>query len=166
MMNQCVPCTDQRPNACDHCTMHCLTKQDLTRHLADKHEIGVVLYRCCEPGCTHKSKRKGNLKRHVKNRHGIPDVFVCDHVDEDDVECTKVCKTKADLEDHTRVFHKMGPWLHCDECDYRTRARGNLRQHKANMHDINVTWYGCDRPGCSMKFKYLSHMKAHRNATH
>ena len=32
----------------------------------------------------------------------------------------------------------------CDLCDYRSKGKTSLKVHKANKHNIGVTWYHCD----------------------
>ena len=29
----------------------------------------------------------------------------------------------------------------CDCCDYKTKKNSDLKRHKANVHEIDVTWY-------------------------
>ena len=31
------------------------------------------------------------------------------------------------------------------DCKYRTGSSGELKRHRANRHDIDVTWYPCDQ---------------------
>ena len=37
------------------------------------------------------------------------------------------------------------------DCPYRTGSSGELKRHRANRHDIDVTWYPCDQPGCNFR---------------
>ena len=39
----------------------------------------------------------------------------------------------------------------CDCCDYKCKDKCSLKHHKANIHEINITWYQCDC--CDDKFK-------------
>ncbi|GMI08339.1 hypothetical protein TrVE_jg1920 [Triparma verrucosa] len=61
---------------CSYGTNHC--KDDLRRHKANEHDIGVIWHHCGQVGCDYKAKEKGNLKVHKRNVHK----FFC-------VECTE-----------------------------------------------------------------------------
>ena len=43
----------------------------------------------------------------------------------------------------------------CDQpgFSYETKRANNLKRHKANIHNIGVTWHRCDQPGCSYEAK-------------
>ena len=161
-LSECVPCAIQRPYECELCPLSFATKQDFTRHLADRHDIGVVLFYCTVPGCTFKpTKRKGSLARHVKNTHGTPDVHACDM-------CTYTCKNKSDLASHKKLRHSGDEaWLYCDQCPFRTKNAHSLADHKANLFNhVGVTWLSCTRPGCDMQFRHYGQLRAHLKTPH
>ena len=56
----------------------------------------------------------------------------------------------------------------CDQegCNYKTKQAGNLKKHKANKHDIGVTWHECDQPNCKFKCKEARHLKRHKADKH
>ena len=114
------------------CSLVCQSKQDLKRHMASAHRIGVEAHYCLVVNCPRNMKpfeRKGGLARHLKNTHGPGGGFVCDLADEDGVPCGKRCNTAADLQSHKNIFHKLGPLLECPTCMYDTRAPASLRDH-------------------------------------
>ena len=73
------------------------TKQDYTRHQAEKHNIGEnVVHHCPYDGCVKHYTRKGKLTEHIKNKHSDnPNVFACDHD-----QCDYAGNTRWDLESH------------------------------------------------------------------
>ena len=52
----------------------------------------------------------------------------------------------------------------CDLCDFKFKKKGNLKQHKANVHDIGVVWHHCDL--CDYKCKMNSSLKRHKADVH
>ncbi|MFW9917412.1 MAG: C2H2-type zinc finger protein, partial [Candidatus Thorarchaeota archaeon] len=58
---------------CPHCDYKAKQKDNLTRHLVDKHDIGAQWYPC--PQCDYKAKQKSNLIRHLANKHDTGPVF-------------------------------------------------------------------------------------------
>ena len=50
-------------------------------------------------------------------------------------------------------------------CKYESKYF-NLKKHKANKHNINVTWYQCNTNGCNKKFKQNSSLKRHEKFIH
>ena len=57
---------------------------------------------------------------------------------------------------------------HCDfeGCGQRFKIAGNLKSHKAHVHDIDVTWHHCDFEGCEKKFKTKGSLKKHKAYVH
>ena len=60
----------------------------------------------------------------------------------------------------------MNKSLSCNLCDYKTNHLGNLKRHKAQIHDIDVTWYYCDIDKCNSKFKEHQTLKRHKANIH
>jgi hypothetical protein len=54
-------------------------------------------------------------------------------------------------------------WHLCKDCDFKTKYKGNLKQHRADTHNKNVTWHYCK--DCDFKAKLKSNLKQHRAAT-
>ena len=53
-----------------------------------------------------------------------------------------------------------------DCCKYESKQASHLKQHKANIHDIGVTWHKCDQPECDFKCKQACKIKRHKANIH
>ena len=53
-----------------------------------------------------------------------------------------------------------------DCCKYESKKAGHLKSHKANIHNIGVTWNKCDQDGCNFKCKSAGHLKRHKSNIH
>ena len=42
---------------------------------------------------------------------------------------------------------------HIEGCEKKFKRASHLKQHKADVHDIDVKWNPCDVDGCEKKFK-------------
>ncbi|KAH9363251.1 hypothetical protein HPB48_017044 [Haemaphysalis longicornis] len=115
-------------------------------------------YRCPHPGCTYKSRKRGNSDRHYGSLHtafvGKSAELLC---------CGTTYPTKYELEAHRKKVHAEGygcsecqkiipkPSLlerhkqkntgerpfPCGKCDYRAGSRSNLKRHqKTHSHFI------------------------------
>ena len=65
--------------------------------------------------------------------------------------------------------HNIGVvWQHCDfpGCEYKTKHKGSLKNHKAARHNIGVVWQHCGFPGCEYKTKHKSTLRRHKAAQH
>ena len=51
-------------------------------------------------------------------------------------------------------------------CNFTSKQASNVNRHKANIHDIAVTYYFCGVAGCGYKAKALSNVKAHKSFVH
>ena len=51
-------------------------------------------------------------------------------------------------------------------CEYETKNSSHLKRHKANIHDIDVTYYLCNVDGCEYKAKSAGHLKTHKAMIH
>ena len=38
----------------------------------------------------------------------------------------------------------------CNKCNYEAKQSGTLKRHKANVHDIDVVYYPCSAKGCNL----------------
>ena len=80
--------------------------------------------------CDSKFNNVLELRKHFENKHNIG-----------------ISKT----DDDTDVT-----WFYCDQdgCDYKSKHKCRLKEHKAFKHNIGVTWYHCDHDGCNYKCIY------------
>jgi len=46
-------------------------------------------------------------------------------------------------------------------CQYSTVYPGNLKKHRANIHDVNVVWHECSTVGCGFRTKYKQTLVTH-----
>ena len=53
-----------------------------------------------------------------------------------------------------------------DDCRYKYKHKSNLKQHKADKHGIDVTWYYCTIGDCKEKFKRKGTLKIHKADKH
>ena len=51
-------------------------------------------------------------------------------------------------------------------CDYKSKHKSDLKRHKANVHDIGVTWHQCDIENCHYKCKQKCDLKRHKADVH
>ena len=76
-----------------------------------------------------------------------------------------------------RLFKEIGAYAaergkmmqyHCNVigCEYKANARRHLKGHKANIHDIDVTYYLCNADGCEYKAKVPGSLKTHKANIH
>lgn len=52
------------------------------------------------------------------------------------------------------------------DCKYVTKRRDKLKQHRRDVHGIDVVWYPCTFPGCGYKAKRRIHLKQHKAHAH
>ncbi|CAM9871668.1 unnamed protein product [Heterosigma akashiwo] len=48
-----------------------------------------------------------------------------------------------------------------DGCGYASKQKHHLKQHLANIHDIDVTYYTCEIENCTYRAKQKHHLKQH-----
>ena len=84
------------------CNYRSAWKQALKKHMANKHDVGVVWHHCGVNGCKYKSKRSGSLKLHKMHVHDIDVIW--HHCDVGD--CDYITKNNSDLKKHKKRKHK------------------------------------------------------------
>ena len=59
-------------------------------------------------------------------------------------------------------------WHSCEleGCDYKAKSVGTLKQHLANIHDIDVKWHHCKQSDCKYKAITISKLKRHKKFIH
>ena len=69
----------------------------------------------------------------------------------------KKFKSNGQLKKHKASIHNIDvKWFPCDLCDKRFKSNGQLKKHKANIHDIDIVWYSCNI--CDYKTKQKIHI--------
>ena len=62
-------------------------------------------------------------------------------------------------------FHKYKPFYKCEQCDFMSKSRDTLRQHKSMKHSIRTkTTFVCDQ--CSYTSKQSVHLDIHVRSKH
>ena len=58
--------------------------------------------------------------------------------------------------------------LYCKEkgCEYSTKWHQALKKHKANIHEVGVTWHKCDEKHCIYVAKQPGDLKTHKGNVH
>jgi hypothetical protein len=80
-------------------------------------------------------------------------------------DCDYKAKQKGDLKKHRASIHnKNVTWLYCKDCDYKAKRRSTLKKHRAFIHNENVIWHRCK--DCDYKAKEKKTLKQHRAAIH
>jgi hypothetical protein len=59
-----------------------------------------------------------------------------------------------------KIFNKEKPKM------LKKRKYREIEEHKADVHDIGVTWHHCDQPKCEYKAKQKSTLKQHKADVH
>ena len=72
------------------------------------------------------------------------------------------------VEESAKVAADPARKFACDQpgCKYKAKHAGNLKKHKAHVHDIGVAWHFCDQPGCEYKAKHAGHLNQHKAYVH
>ena len=69
-------------------------------------------------------------------------------------DCTYKTRLKGDLQRHLANIHEIGVvWHHCDTCSYKAKQKSHVTQHRANVHGIGVVWHACPQPDCTYRSK-------------
>ena len=79
--------------------------------------------------------------------------------------CDFKCKAKNNLKSHLAFKHDIGVvWHQCHMCDFKCKAKNNLKKHLSNKHDIGIKWHHCHL--CDSKFKQNIDLKRHLALKH
>jgi hypothetical protein len=57
-----------KPFKCEHCSKYFGSRGDLSRHIRNKHRVGLAMFTCPVIECNFKTKRKDNLSQHFCKR--------------------------------------------------------------------------------------------------
>ena len=146
---------------CSVCGFRAKHKGTVTRHLADRHNIGVIWHPCTVSGCGFRAKQKPHLTRHLADRHGVGVVWhAC-------TGCDFRAKRKEHLTAHLADRHGVGvTWHVCTLCNFRTKHKEGVQRHLADRHDVGVTWHACTVPGCDFRAKRKEHLTGHVKTRH
>jgi predicted RNA-binding Zn-ribbon protein involved in translation (DUF1610 family) len=82
------------------------------------------------------------------------------------------CEFKTKAYSYLKVHKKihLSPdavkWYSCNKCEYKTKYRGNIKEHNITNHlstDASQ-WYSCDE--CEFKSRRKYHLKRHKTVVH
>lgn len=129
---------------CKVCTKKFKTRKYLTRHCRNVHPKDKLIdemvaaasegldpkgsqMSCTIDNCDKKFLKRSKLKQHIKETHK-EEYLTCNF-------CDKVCKTRNNLTNHIWIMHEEGDFS-CpfDECDFSSKFRKNLLNHKKLRH--------------------------------
>ena len=51
-------------------------------------------------------------------------------------------------------------------CHYKSKTRNSLTNHRAVVHDIDVTWYPCTEDQCQFRSKTANELRKHKSNVH
>ncbi len=76
----------------------------------------------------------------------------------------KMAKRKFEIEIEVCYCDVSDCLFSCEDED--DMEHHQMKQHKASIHSVGVSWYLCDIPGCFVKTKRASHLKLHKAFIH
>jgi len=134
---------------CPHCPHFVAYQvQSLRRHQRQVHGQADVL-KCSVGDCTYETKRKDNMTRHVRTKHGdMKKEFICE-------QCGVKCKSLTSLKQHKKS-HSDGPFK-CDYCTKEFKFINSLTSHMQTQHAQGVHSKSCDF--CHKPFHSTDHAK-------
>ena len=132
---------------CEICSRILKSAGALARHKREVHECEEFV--CQECGLVLETATK--LKSHRRNHK----TFLCDKCEKsvslsNKQRHMKICKGKG---------NEAVTILHCDECDYQTSKKYNMKRHKEKHSRIN-----CDE--CGKSFTSLQKLDEHKSLVH
>ena len=141
---------EQEAWQCDQCDFSTKSRRRLWQHKLIIH-LGID-YKCEE--CNISFSSKGNLKKHKQRMHS-DERFLCDkcdysasiqenlkaHVERvhfEKIYSCDFCRYKAGtqylIKNHILKSHAKRETVTCDECDYTTTRKADLKKHKQRKH--------------------------------
>nr|XP_024215963.1 zinc finger protein Xfin-like [Halyomorpha halys] len=105
------------------------------------------------PQCPHKSKRKGDLKRHMATHFSavIGNGYCCD-------KCGKNYSYSGSLKRHQKYECGKEPQFQCPYCSHKAKHRSNLKSHMIYMHSLPYVCTKCNK-GYRIRQSLYSHQK-------
>ena len=82
----------------------------------------------------------------------------------DDAMSICSCDSEPRVVDARNPMNEPGAFA--NNSKYNLKEAGHLKRHKANVHNIGVTWHTCDQEKCEYKSKEAGHLKKHKANVH
>ena len=114
------------PTVCDHCGVSFGNAFKLKSHLVN---IKRRSERVPCKQCNKTFSGKEILNYHIRTKHTEPDKYKCS-----ESNCQKSFGRSCDLDNHTRIVHKMLKPFKCDKCGKAMSKFPNLSDHRGQMH--------------------------------
>ncbi len=146
--------------------MYATNRSDVLKtHLKFTHKIGVTWVYCNYDECDHKSITKGNLEKHVRDRHKKSVYYDCPIQG-----CNVKIKQKENIKQHL-ITHGIGvKWFYCeyDDCkidNIRFNKKGNYQRHLYGKHKVGeFRTYKC--PECNVELVTKDGVRQHMAGVH
>ncbi|RZF39425.1 hypothetical protein LSTR_LSTR000946 [Laodelphax striatellus] len=161
-----------RCEACGRCYKH---QRNLSYHsrFECSFEGNFSRFFSC-PHCKHKTKRKSNLRLHIKLKHtklnqilphkdqlswatsnsSADQVFICP-------KCSKSYKALSSLSRHIKYECGILPQFQCRVCGKRCKQKTHLKRHMLDKHTEGIELFNC--PLCSHKAKRKNQILPHKD---
>ncbi|XP_073837536.1 uncharacterized protein [Musca autumnalis] len=146
------------PLKCDICKKQFRFSHRLEAHKR-KHQ-GLPGYPCTFENCQRAFNRLDNLRSHLNDHNGTPNVFKC-NID----DCIMEYKCLSGLNKHKRSVHKCGKELKkypCDICGKVLTNPRSLNGHKFIHMDKSEWPFVCEVKNCLRRFRLMSQLAIHK----
>lgn len=172
------------PFECKQCHYHCMSEEDLERHVNIKHKkMTPHVCHLCDKAfssysslnmhqhvhseergqictiCNTRFKTVKGLKTHIQNQHKVTRThkpLKCD-------ECGKGFTRMRNLEEHRNKQHLRVNLFDCTECNKKFASRGLLKEHMY-CHDKSKHVFKC--PTCPLAFHRQKILERHVEIVH
>ena len=151
---------------CGQCDYESEEREEIGIHNAYNHNDGEGAYSFDCTACDFKVKARSHLRNHITQKH--PEL--ADNLykkKERDVDGNLLCrycdfksKFKSSLLRHELGDHE-GRRFKCDECNWETKQKLLLKQHKSYKHNEGSGAHTFDCTACDFKAKVQSRLRGH-----
>jgi len=140
---------------CDMCEYRATTRPNLKKHKEAKH-LGIK-YPCEK--CSYAATQKQSLEVHMRNMHADPTGTIADEIGDRDAEPRSTTNSNSKTHAKKSLSQASQVMISCDQCDYHTPFKGNLKKHKEAKHD--GIKYPCDKCdyAATQKQSLMVHMR-------
>ncbi|XP_065359189.1 oocyte zinc finger protein XlCOF7.1-like [Calliphora vicina] len=138
--------------ACPKCFEQFKNPQPLLKHLADVHNLPVLICRVCSKCFTSfQDFKRHKLQKCLQNSSLHPLLLECPY-------CSKSFKNAINLKQHLRIVHCQLKRHICQLCDKQFSTLDHLKKHVLSQHQ-NERKHVCTV--CDKSFTQLGHLKQH-----
>lgn len=140
---------------CTHCPNQFEQPQKLLQHLAEIHDLAVLVCKTCQQSFkTAKGLKEHRMEMYCKDTIKITAAKIpCPN-------CEKSFKSTVQLKQHLRTIHTQLKRHICQLCDRLFSTLDHLKKHVLSQHQ-NERKYICEQHGCGKGFSQLCHLKEH-----